>query len=185
MRGSNISRRWSGLNENKWGQRKSMLHSISKTEALSNCKVLLIIALVPFFLTSCNVSDKRKLGVVDSQLTPCPSSPNCATSDTNNTEQKVEPFALVISPEKAWDLLIEHVAELPRTVIVRKDSRYLYAECRSQFFGFVDDLEFHLRPEQKIVAVRSASRVGYYDFGVNRSRIEKLRLALRQAKAVQ
>lgn len=81
--------------------------------------------------------------------------------------------------------MIDHVTELPRTAIVRHDSRYFYAECRSQLFGFVDDMEFHLRPEQKIVAVRSASRTGYYDFGVNRSRIEKLRLALREAGAVQ
>jgi len=90
-----------------------------------------------------------------------------------------------MQPEKVWSLLVDHVSQLPRTQIVQQDSRYLYVECSSQVFGFVDDLEFHLRPEQKIVAVRSSSRTGYYDFGVNRSRIEKLRLALREAGAVQ
>lgn len=159
--------------------------SIRNMTLFKSFNLLYMLFLALLFLNSCNVSDKRKLGVVDSQLIPCPSSPNCASSDTNNTEQQVEPFVLAISPEKAWDLLIDHVAQLPRTAIVRQDSRYLYAECRSQLFGFVDDLEFHLRPEQKIVAVRSASRTGYYDFGVNRSRIEKLRLALREAGAVQ
>lgn len=168
-----------------WDNVKSMFHSISIKEALSDCRLILILPLVSFFLASCDVGDKSKLGVVDTQLTPCPSSPNCASSDTNNTEQQVEPFALAISPEKAWDLLIEHVAQLSRTTIVKQDSHYLYVECRSQVFGFVDDLEFHLRPEQKIVAVRSTSRTGYYDFGVNRSRIEKLRLALRETGAVQ
>ena len=55
---------------------------------------------------------------------------------------------------------------------------YLHAECRSAVFGFVDDLELNLRPAEGIIAVRSASRLGYSDLGVNRKRIETLRTAL-------
>lgn len=57
---------------------------------------------------------------------------------------------------------------------------YLHAECRSALFGFVDDLELQLRTGDRLVAVRSASRLGYYDFGVNRRRIEHLRAILTQ-----
>lgn len=162
-----------------------MFSSFSKIvhQRAGKFRFLIVLALV--FLASCNVGNKSKLGIVDAQLTPCPSSPNCVSSDTISAEQKVMPFELTVSPEKAWDLLVDHVSELPRSAIVRKDSRYLHAECRSQLFGFIDDLEFHLRPEQKIIAVRSSSRSGYYDFGVNRSRIEKLRQTLREAGAVQ
>ncbi len=161
-----------------------MSSSISKTQPPGGVKLLILIFLAPFLLSSCNVSDTRKLGLVDSKLAPCPSSPNCVSSETSNPEQRVKPFVLTIPPEKAWDLLIDQVSRLPRTTIVTREPRYLHVECRSQLFGFIDDLEFNLRPEQQIVAVRSASRSGYFDFGVNRSRIENLRLTLQKAGVV-
>ena len=162
-----------------------MFNSFSNIEfqRAGKCRFLIVLAL--FLLTSCNVGNKSKLGIVDAQLTPCPSSPNCVSSDTISAEQKVMPFELTMPPTKAWDLLVEHVSQLPRTELVRQEPRYLYVECRSQFFGFVDDLEFHMRPEKKLVAIRSASRTGYYDFGVNRARIEKLRITLQEAGAVR
>jgi uncharacterized protein (DUF1499 family) len=70
------------------------------------------------------------------------------------------------------------VAKLPRTRIVTDAEGYLHAECRSALLGFVDDLELHLRPADAQIAVRSASRLGYSDMGVNRRRVEALRAAL-------
>jgi uncharacterized protein (DUF1499 family) len=61
---------------------------------------------------------------------------------------------------------------------VNETSGYLHAECRSALLGFVDDLELHLRPSEGVIAVRSASRLGYSDFGVNRRRVEVLRASL-------
>lgn len=57
---------------------------------------------------------------------------------------------------------------------------YLHAECRSTLIGFVDDLELHLRPAARVIAVRSAARIGRSDFGVNRRRVETLRAVLTQ-----
>ncbi len=72
---------------------------------------------------------------------------------------------------------------------VRRSSRvtddYLHAECSSAVFGFVDDLELHLRPAEKLIAVRSASRVGHSDFGVNRKRVEQLRSLLIKQRLVR
>jgi uncharacterized protein (DUF1499 family) len=68
--------------------------------------------------------------------------------------------------------------ELPRTRIVKETEDYLHAECRSALFRFVDDLELQLRPSESIIAVRSASRLGYSDLGVNRRRVEGLRESL-------
>jgi len=62
---------------------------------------------------------------------------------------------------------------------------YLHAECSSAFFGFVDDLELHLRPGQGTIAVRSAARLGHSDFGVNRKRVEKLRSLLTQQGVIR
>ncbi|MDP2172040.1 MAG: DUF1499 domain-containing protein, partial [Rhodocyclaceae bacterium] len=82
-------------------------------------------------------------------------------------------------PATAWPAIREFVATgMPRTAIVTEQEDYLHAECRSAVLGFVDDLELHLRPGTTVVAVRSASRLGHSDFGVNRGRVEDLRAAL-------
>ncbi|NJO38004.1 MAG: DUF1499 domain-containing protein, partial [Rhizobiales bacterium] len=81
-------------------------------------------------------------------------------------------------PAGVWDGLKTVLAEQPRTRIVVSDDRYLHAEATSRVFGFIDDLEFLLRPEDRLIAVRSAARVGYADFGVNADRIETIRVAL-------
>jgi uncharacterized protein (DUF1499 family) len=74
---------------------------------------------------------------------------------------------------------------LPRTRIVNETTGYLHAECQSALFGFIDDLELDLRPAESAIAIRSASRIGYSDFGVNRRRVDTLREALINRGAVQ
>lgn len=137
---------------------------------------VLLIASIP--LLSC--SDKRPAarGPSDSRLAPCPSSPNCFSSDDRDSDHKIAPFQLVKPANEVWPVVQELVSELPRTRIIKETGDYLHAECRSFLFGFVDDLELHLRPANGIIAVRSAARSGYADFGVNRRRIESLRAAL-------
>jgi uncharacterized protein (DUF1499 family) len=83
-----------------------------------------------------------------------------------------------VDPAEAWRSAREVVMELPRTRIVKDKEDYLHAECRSAVFGFVDDLELQLRASERIIAVRSASRLGYSDLGVNRRRVEALRESL-------
>ena len=59
---------------------------------------------------------------------------------------------------------------------------YIHAEFRSLVFQFVDDVEFYFPPEKSIIHVKSASRSGYYDFGVNRRRVERVRAAFGQTE---
>jgi uncharacterized protein (DUF1499 family) len=99
------------------------------------------------------------------------------------------PVEITRSPRSGWRShprkLGEAVSDLPRTRIVTDQAGYLHVECRSAVFGFVDDLELHLRGEEGIIAVRSASRVGYSDLGVNRRRVEKIRSSLVGKGALQ
>ncbi len=88
-------------------------------------------------------------------------------------------FHLLLAPEVAWPIVREEVAKLPRTILVTDSADYLHTECTSRIFRFVDDLELELRDSDNLVAVRSASRVGKSDLGVNRRRVEKLRSRLR------
>ena len=120
----------------------------------------------------------RNLGVRDGRLARCPSSPNCVCSDAEDAGHRVAPLELSMPAAEAWPLIRDAVAELPRTRIAAETAEYLHAECGSALLGFVDDLELHLRPEAGIAAVRSASRLGYSDLGVNRRRVEDLRTAL-------
>ena len=69
----------------------------------------------------------------------------------------------------------------PRTRIVFDQEANLHIEIRSFLFGFIDDVEFIINDEQKRIHVRSASRTGYWDLGVNRKRIESLRTKFHQS----
>ena len=137
---------------------------------------VLMMASIP--LLSCSDKHPSALGLSDSRLGACPSSPNCFSSDDRDKDHKIAPFQLVKPANKVWSVVRELVSKLPRTRIVKESEDYLHAECRSFLFGFVDDLELHLRPAAGIIAVRSAARSGYSDFGVNRRRIESIRTAL-------
>lgn len=90
----------------------------------------------------------------------------------------IPPLELAIPGPEAWRAARAAIAGLPRTRVVTETSDYLHAECRSPLLGFVDDIELHLRVSRGIIAVRSASRLGYGDLGVNRRRVERLRSLL-------
>ena len=107
------------------------------------------------------------------------------SSDATDPAQTVAPLVLSVPPEEAWRAVRAAVSQLPRTRIVADTAEYLHAECRSRFFRFVDDLELHLRPGEGQIGVRSAARLGYSDFGVNRERVETLRRMLVSAGAVK
>lgn len=114
-------------------------------------------------------------------MKPCPSKPNCVSSEAEDEDQFIQPIIYTAPDEDAWKLLKTELLKLPRTTIVKENDRYIHAESLSKIFGFVDDLEFFLRAKENIIAVRSSARSGYYDFKVNRKRIEELRTALIKA----
>ncbi|NDY59068.1 DUF1499 domain-containing protein, partial [Desulfovibrio sulfodismutans] len=64
--------------------------------------------------------------------------------------------------------------------ILQKQNGYFRVEFRSKILGFVDDVEFYLPEDQDVIHIRSAARLGYYDFGVNRRRVEKIRALLQK-----
>ncbi len=113
-------------------------------------------------------------GVADGRLAPCPGSPNCVSSEAVAVEQRVEPLRYDGDAGRARARLLEVVNGMARARIVRSGDDYLHVEFRSAVFGFVDDVEFYFSLPGTI-QVRSASRTGYYDFGVNRQRVETLR----------
>lgn len=135
-------------------------------------------------MTACTSSRPLNLGVDNGRLLPCPASPNCVSSDAaTDSGHFIEPYQLQVEPAEAWLQLTSIVKALPRTNVILVNDDYLHAESKSLIFRFVDDLEFHLRPADQQIAVRSASRLGYSDLGANRRRVEQMRENL-QAQGV-
>jgi uncharacterized protein (DUF1499 family) len=114
-----------------------------------------------------------------SRFLDCPASPNCVSSRSKDRDHHVQPFPVTVGSEEAWEALKRAVGSEARTHIVEEDGErwYLRAEATSRLFRFVDDVEFQLVPEERVIHVRSASRVGYWDLGVNRRRVERIREA--------
>ena len=119
------------------------------------------------------------------EIAPCPASPNCVSTEAADKRHAIAPFILLQAGAEVWPEIRAAVLAFPRTRAVEERDGYLRVECRSAVFRFVDELEVQLRAPQNLVAVRSAARLGRYDFGVNRRRAEKLRRLLQSRGIVK
>lgn len=117
------------------------------------------------------------LGAQNGKLAPAGKKPNVASSFENSGYAAIDPIAFSGDPNAAMDQLEAIISAAPLTQVVEKRNGYLHVECATKLLGFVDDLELLCAPEDNVVHVRSASRLGYSDLQVNRKRIEQLRKA--------
>jgi uncharacterized protein (DUF1499 family) len=115
------------------------------------------------------------LGVHEGKLAPCPNTPNCVSTQADDDAHRMDPIPFDGDAEEAMARLKAVLAARPRTTVISADGNYLRAECVSLLFRFVDDVEFLVDPEAKVIHFRSASRVGRSDLGVNRKRMEEIR----------
>jgi|TARA_B110000971_G_scaffold133706_1_gene136832 uncharacterized protein (DUF1499 family) len=129
-------------------------------------------------ILSCSGKRPLNLGVSDGALALCPDTPNCVSSDAKDAKHQVQNYTLALKSDDAWQAVRKLVLKLARTKIVNESDSYLHAECRSAIFGFVDDFELYLHPGDEFISIRSAARLGFSDLGVNRKRVEQLRLIL-------
>lgn len=123
-------------------------------------------------------SRPKNLGVTDGRLAPPRRTPNCVSSQADPADKQhlIAPIAFAGSPVGAMDTLRRIVEGMEGSSVVRQDADYLYAEYRSRLMGFVDDVEFSVSAKEGVIHVRSASRLGRRDYGVNRARVESIRL---------
>lgn len=119
------------------------------------------------------------LGVKDGRLLPCPGTPNCVCSYDTDAVHTIAPLSYGGEASEAIAQLKQIIQSMERTTIVTESSDYLYAEFKSKLMGFVDDVEFYVDSAAQVIHVRSASRLGKSDLGVNRNRIELIREKLK------
>ena len=120
------------------------------------------------------------LGVTNGRLAPCKRTPNCVSSqaDTADREHYIAPIPFRGSMQD----LRKAVESMPRATLIREGENYLYAEFRTALMRYVDDVELYHDRASGLVHVRSASRLGRRDFGVNRKRVEALRALIQAPK---
>lgn len=123
----------------------------------------------------CNSVAKKQLAMDGDKFFPCPSSPNCVSSMTEEAGHIVEPIPYPnISLHDAKYILIEVLNKEEQCKIISEKGYYIHAEFRSKVFTFIDDIEFYFPLNKKFIHVKSASRLGYYDFGKNKGRVKRI-----------
>ncbi len=117
------------------------------------------------------------LGIKDGRFAPCRRSPNCVSSQADPTDAThyVAPIAFRGSGLEAMAAARKAIESMQRATVIRHEPGYLYAEFRSRLMRYVDDLELAFDEKAGLLHVRSASRLGRGDYGVNRARVEALR----------
>lgn len=142
-------------------------------------KVIFMGILASFF-ASC-AGERPNLGVNNGALMPCPSSPNCVSSQATDDEHRIAPLAFSGDPDPAFLHLKQILSGRKDTKITAEETGYIRVEFHTTFF--VDDGEFLLDRNSKAIHVRSASRIGHSDFGKNRNRMEEIRREFAAAAA--
>lgn len=123
------------------------------------------------------------IGVQAGKLAPCPNSPNCVSSQSQDALHKIEPLTYNSTSAEAMATLKKVIESQERTKIITENPTYLYAEFTSKIMGYVDDVEFYLDESAKTIHVRSASRLGKSDLGVNRKRVETIKTKFNELKS--
>ena len=134
-----------------------------------------LIGICAVMLLRCSGGRPPSLGVVNGNLSECPNSPNCVSSQATDNKHYIEPLHYQGTLSEARSRLVSVIDSMSRTKIVTLKKDYIHVEFTSRLFRFVDDVEFYFDQDGKTVHLRSASRTGYYDIGANRKRIEAIR----------
>lgn len=133
-----------------------------------------LLPIVGLAILSLTATRPSNLGLNNGRLAACPTSPNCVSTQSEAEQHRMIPIRYSGSREEAIQRLKKAIATQPRMTIITEKENYLYAEVTSRIFRFVDDIEFYLDDQQKVIHFRSAARSGYSDFGVNRARMERI-----------
>jgi len=116
------------------------------------------------------------LGVKEGKLAKVKSSPNCVSSQAPESDNLhfIRPLSFSGSPSDAIQKLVNLIEGMKNTEVIETTDDYLHAEFTTALMGFCDDVEFFAAPSG-VLHVRSCSRLGYSDLGVNRKRVEAIR----------
>ena len=117
----------------------------------------------------------HNLGLKNNMLLPCPKSPNCVLSQASDAKHKIKPIYYATSLEVAKERLNQVILSMDGTRIITQNEVYWHVEFTTRWLRFIDDVEFYFPESEALIHLRSASRSGYWDLGVNRKRTKEIR----------
>ena len=138
-------------------------------------RILPFVMIALMTLTGCQKTVAQTTGPKDGKLRPCPDKRNCVCTQDPVEQHRIESLRYDVTQDEARDKLLGVIRHMERSTLVQVDPDYIHAEFRSAVFEFVDDVEFLFDDSAKLIHFRSAARMGYYDFNVNRNRMEEIR----------
>ena len=143
--------------------------------------ILVVVVLIALIMVGKASRTAPTLGIFDGRLLACPDKENCVCSEfIENAEHFIEPFEISIKPDEGSAARISATFVELGGEIQSEQKDYIAATFTSSLFGFIDDLEVRIDRDNAVLHFRSASRVGYSDFGANRKRVELIKARLRQ-----
>ncbi|WP_445628208.1 DUF1499 domain-containing protein [Nostoc sp. DSM 114167] len=157
----------------------SRLLTAFRQRFLRNVAFAILLTLISSLILPGATWAASSLGVDNGHLSSCPASNNCVVSQNADEKHAIDPIPYHVDRNAAREILLKVISVVPRTEIVEQTDNYIHALSKSRIFKFVDDVEFYLPLNESVIHLRSASRVGESDLGVNRRRAEQIRLALR------
>lgn len=122
-------------------------------------------------------SEPRKVGIENGKFHPCPEKAVCVSTQAPKDDEKhyIEPIKYDGSKQEAKEKILKIIQNTKRTKTLKQEDNYIHAAFRTLLFRFTDDVEFYFDDQNKIIHFRSQSRIGGYDWGKNRSRMEDIR----------
>ena len=134
---------------------------------------LLFIAAVIYLFTIAYLSKSTPIpGLVSNQLTKCSAKPNCVCSEyKSDTAHFIEPIKYSMTDNSELSSNIKNIIQSMNGNLIFETNLYIAATFKSKLFGFTDDFEIRIDSENKLIHVRSASRVGRSDMGKNKKRV--------------
>ena len=126
-------------------------------------------------ISGCSGSRPENLGLKNNLLAACPESPNCVLSQKSDPKHQIQPISYAGSLEDTKDILNHVIRSMDDTRIITQNAVYWHIEFTTRWCRFIDDVEFYFVESETLIHLRSASRQGYWDFGVNRERMKVIR----------
>jgi uncharacterized protein (DUF1499 family) len=125
-----------------------------------------------FTVSGCATSGRVRSGVSGGKLLDCPNAPKCVSTQSKDERHRMEPISFSGRVQDAQSTIISIIKGMKNSEIITVSEDYVYAQFRSSVFRFIDDVEFYFNAQKKLIHFRSSARFGYYDWKVNRKRME-------------
>jgi uncharacterized protein (DUF1499 family) len=154
-------------------------------QAVAMARSIPIFLALALMLSNCAANRSADANGKNGELAACPDRPNCVSSLSKNEEHFIAPLTYEGSTAEADARLLSVLEQMKGAKIVSRTDTTIHAEFTSTIFGFVDDVDFRFDAADLRIDLRSASRVGYTDFGVNRNRIEEIRRRFQAAATAE